>query len=292
MSSEITDIDILRERNKKKILAIQNLPSIPEMVNNISDLLENPMTSVNDLGKVLSKDQALVTKILRVANSPLYGLPRKVSTIEFAIVILGFNNIKHIVMAMTAIDLLNSNNSSNWNRKEFWLHSVLIASLAKKISDDLGFRKSGEAFVAGLLHDLGISILNKFFKKEFNTIYDLVNNEGMDPLKAEKEVVGLTHAEIGHVLAEKWNLPDVLSNGILFHHHPSRTDDYREIAAIIHLADYITDRTKTGGLYWDNDLRFDMNIIQILNLKNEDYLNVLIENYEQIIEEQLQTLIV
>lgn len=291
MNSEVKDIEVLRERTKKRILGIQNLPSVPEMVNDISSLLSNPNTSVNELGKVLSRDQGLVTKILRVANSPLYGLPRKVSTIEFAIVILGFNHIKNIVMAMSALELLNSNNSHGWNRRDFWLHSVLTATLAKRISDDLGFRKSGEAFITGLLHDLGISIINKFFKDEYIKIYNLINEEGMDTQKAEMEVIGLTHPEIGQLLAEKWNLPDVLSQAILYHHQPSRSDDHRELAAIIHLADSITDHIKIGNLVWDSELKFDKNIIQILNLGNEENLDALIEKYESQISDQLESII-
>jgi len=291
MSNIVTDIEVLRERSKNKILNIRNLPAIPDMVNEISGLLDEPTTSVNSLGKMISKDQGLVTKILRVANSPLYGLPRKVSTIEFAIVILGFNQIKNIVLAMTALDILNSNTSKNWNRKDFWLHSVLTAGLSKKISDDLGFRRSGEAFIGGLLHDLGISIINKFFKNDYDKIYSSVMNDGVDILEAETNVIGLTHPEIGQMLAEKWNLPKILSNAILYHHNPSRSDEYREIAAIIHLADYVTDHVKIGNLPVDNQLKFDANIIKILNISNQDKLIELIEGYEEQISEDLESLI-
>ena len=96
---------------------IRNLPSIPVVMTEASNLLENPRTSAAELGKLISKDQGLTAKILSVANSPLYGLPRRVSTIEFAIVILGFDHIKNIVIALSMIEAFKNESGKNWNRK-------------------------------------------------------------------------------------------------------------------------------------------------------------------------------
>ena len=144
------------------------------------------------MGKVISKDQGLVTKILVVANSPLYGIPRRVSTIDFAIVILGFNHIKNIVISLSMMEAFKSIQGAKFNQKKFWQHSILAALTAKRIADDLGYYFSGEAFTAGLLHDLGIPIIYKFFNKEFLDITEKQKNSGKSFLDVEKDVLGVT----------------------------------------------------------------------------------------------------
>jgi HD-like signal output (HDOD) protein len=99
MTNYLENTEVIRERNKRLLSGIRNLPSVPFIMVEVSKMLDNPRTGASDLGKLISKDQAMVAKILSVANSPLYGLPRRVSTIEFAIVILGFDHIKNIVIA-------------------------------------------------------------------------------------------------------------------------------------------------------------------------------------------------
>jgi HD-like signal output (HDOD) protein len=141
--------------------SVKNLPAIPTVMIEVSKLLDNTSTSANELGKLVAKDQGLVAKILSVANSPLYGLPRKVSTIDFAIIILGFEHLKDIVMALTVLESLKGPESPRWDRKAYWIHSLMVASASKRIADDIGYQKSGEAFTAGLLHDLGIAVIQR-----------------------------------------------------------------------------------------------------------------------------------
>ena len=183
MTNYLENTEVIREKNKRLLTGIRNLPSVPFIMVEVSKMLDNPRTGASDLGKLISKDQAMVAKILSVANSPLYGLPRRVSTIEFAIVILGFDHIKNIVYdeaktkfaeALSMMEAFKSKEDKNWNRRAFWLHSLITASAAKRIADDLGYRKSGEAFTCGLLHDLGISVIQRYFYEGFKEICTLV----------------------------------------------------------------------------------------------------------------------
>ena len=221
MTNYLENTEVIREKNKRLLSGIRNLPSVPFIMVEVSKMLDNPRTGASELGKLISKDQAMVAKILSVANSPLYGLPRRVSTIEFAIVILGFDHIKNIVIALSMMEAFKSKEDKNWNRRAFWLHSLITASAAKRIADDLGYRKSGEAFTCGLLHDLGISVIQRYFYDGFKEIMDLVNDQQMRYINAEQKVLGLTHQEIGQFLIEKWNLPSSLGDAILYHHIPS-----------------------------------------------------------------------
>ncbi len=277
--------------NKKRYLnSIRNLPSIPIVMFEVTKLLDNPMTSTNELGKIISKDQGLTAKILTVANSPLYGLPRKVSTIEFAIVVLGFEQIKNIVIALSMIEAFSSKDKDDWNRKAFWIHSLSTALGAKKIADDLGISKTAEAFTAGLLHDLGISVIQRYFNKEFKQINTLVKETNVPYLAAEEHVLGMTHQDVGKFLAERWNLPQSLGDAIAFHHTPSLTDEWKNLTAVVHLADYMTNRVAAENYIWDYGFQLDENIISILNLGSQSYLDKLIENYESLFKTDYESI--
>jgi len=275
---------------KNFLRSVQTLPSIPYMMIEVTKLLDNPKTSASELGLVISRDQGLVAKILTVANSPLYGLPRRVSTIEFAIVILGFDHIKNIVIALSMIEAFKSVSDIRWNKKTFWVHSLVTAAAAKRIADDIGYPKSGEAFTAGLLHDLGISVIQRYFKEEFNAICDLVENQQMRYVRAEAEVLGITHQEIGSFLAERWNLPQILCDSMLNHHEPSKNNEDNVLSAIVHLADFMTQKFAIGNFTWDENYALDEGIIKILHLGNMEYLNKFIDSYETLFKHQIESL--
>ena len=133
----------VNEQNKKKVnrvlSSVYNLPSVPTLIFDVTKIIEDPKSSAAQLGQLISKDQGLVTKILSVANSPLYGIPRRVSTIEFAIVILGFNHIKNIVIALSMMEAFKNIGDTKFDQKSYWEHSLLTATAAKRIADDLGF---------------------------------------------------------------------------------------------------------------------------------------------------------
>ncbi len=278
-------------KNIRLLSNIRNLPSIPSIIFEVSKLLSNSNTSASDLSKVISKDQGLVARILTVANSPLYGLPRRVATIEFAIVILGFDHIKNIVMALSMIEAFKGNDKSNWDNKRYWNHTLFTATAAKGISDELGYPKSGEVFTAALLHDLGISVIQRYFNKEFNTICNMVDYQQMRYLNAEEQVLGFTHQDIGKFLIDKWNLPETLGEAIANHHRPSNAENNKVLPSLIHLADYMTQRIGAGSFSWDENMQFDENIIEILKFGDEKRLNNFIDSREQLFKEQSSQII-
>jgi putative nucleotidyltransferase with HDIG domain len=290
MNNYLENTEVIREKNKRLLSSIRNLPAVPFIMVELSKMLDNPRTGASELGKLISKDQAMVAKILSVANSPLYGLPRRVSTIEFAIVILGFDHIKNIVIALSMMEAFKSKEDKNWNRRSYWLHSLITASAAKRIADDLGYRKSGEAFTCGLLHDLGISVIQRYFYEGFKEIINLVDEQQIRYINAEQKILGITHQEIGYFLIEKWNLPISLGDAILFHHNPSEAENEREMAAIIHLADYMSYRFSVGDLKWDENYELDPGIIDILNLGDQNYLESFIQSYEQLFRVQIDSI--
>ena len=292
MADEILTLEAKREKSKNYLLNIRNLPSIPVIMMEVSKLLDNPKTSATELGNLISKDQGLVAKILAVANSPLYGLPRRVSTIEFAIVILGFDHIKNIVIALSMIEAFKNEDNKLWNKKAYWLHSLLTAAAAKRIADELGYRKSGEAFTAGLLHDLGISVIRRYFPKEFDLINETVAEQNVSFLDAEASIIGLSHCELGQILSDKWNLPQFLGDTILHHHDPFKSEENKILASIVHLADYMTQKLMIGNFDWDTNLQLDANVLETLHLGDEEYLEKFIQSYEPLFQNQVNTIII
>jgi HD-like signal output (HDOD) protein len=280
----------LKESIRKKLLNIGTLPSIPQIITEVSQMLDSDRTSATDLCKVISQDQGIVTKILAVANSPLYGLPRRVSTIEFAVIIIGFEHIRNILVALSLVEAFKTKNTPDWNQNAYWVHSLLTATAAKRIADDLRYPKSGEVFTAGLLHDLGLVVLQRYLNAEFKSILSMVETEQVSHFTAEERTLGFTHQDISVFLLERWNFPPYISEAILHHHKPSVTEKGKVLASLIHLADYMTQRLSIGAFDWDNNFVLDENIIDILGFGSFQYLEEFILGYEPLFKSHLESI--
>ncbi len=280
----------LKEQIRKRIANIGTLPSVPQIITEVSSLLDSDKTSASDLCRVISQDQGIVAKILAVANSPLYGLPRRVSTIEFAVVIIGFEHIRNILIALSLVEAFKNRITPNWDHNAYWIHSLLIATAAKRIADDLHYPKSGEVFTAGLLHDLGLVVLQRYMNSDFKKIVKIVEEQQMSYLNAEEEVLGFTHQDIAEFLLDKWNFPPYISEAVLYHHTPSLAENGKVLAALIHLADYMTQKLNIGAFEWDNDFVFDESVIKTLGLGSLEYLDEFIASYEPLFKSHLESI--
>jgi HD-like signal output (HDOD) protein len=285
------DQGIKKEKTKNILSKIYNLPALPFIIEEVNQIIENPKSSAAQLSHVISQDPGLSIKILSVANSPLYGFPRRVSTIDFAIIILGFNHIKNITIAFSIMDTFNNFRNLHFDQRKFWLHSLMTATAAKRLSADLGYRFGGEAFTAGLLHDLGIPVICKYFGSSFVEIINSVDIEGVTYEYAEERILGATHKEIGNYLIEKWNLPQTFADVILYHHIPSDSEENPILASIVHLADYMTNYLACGEYEWDANFILDKNILEILNLGNEEYFESFVQSYKELFQNQLESII-
>lgn len=279
-----------QKRVQRILSSVYNVPTMPQIILEVSKLIDNPKTSASILGRIISNDQGLVTKILTIANSPLHGIPRRVSTIDFAIVVLGFNQVKNIVIALSMMETLKVLGNKRFDQKKYWLHSILTAAAAKKIADDLGYQTSGEVFTAGLLHDLGIPIIYKYFNKEYKEIVTSVNKTDITYLEAEEKFLGITHQEIGRYLVDRWNLPVSIADVISFHHKPSLAENNKELIALVHLADYMTKKLLIGEFNWDENNSLDPEVIEILRLGDEEYLENFIYSYKDSFKDQLEAI--
>ncbi len=284
------EISLKKERYMRLLANAYSLPALPFIIEEVNRVIDNPKASAAHLGDVISRDQALVAKILSVANSPLYGIPRRVSTIDFAIIILGFSHIKNIVIAFSLMDSISAFDSTVFDRKRYWVHSLVTATASKRIADDLGYHVSGEAFTAGLLHDLGIPIICKHFPKESKQIQEIALEKGISFREAETLVLGMDHQEIGRVLVERWNLPPTLAEVVACHHQPSMATEHKTLASLVHLTDYMANKFVNDSNTWDDTQALDQSILGTLRLGNSEYLEAFINSYQKQFQEQIDTL--
>jgi putative nucleotidyltransferase with HDIG domain len=231
----MANIDL--ENRLKKII---DLPTLPVVANNIILITQNPKSSALEVGRAISQDQALVSRILRIANSTFYGFPRKITTITHAIVILGFANIRNLVVTSSILDILPSKGRDGYfDREGFWKHSLACGVTSKLIANMLGIKNIEEVFIWGLLHDFGKLILDTYFNEDFAQVFRLVKEKEIPIREAEEELLGFDHAMVGGRVADKWNLPPALIKVIRFHHNPPQANESMRMVAIVHLADVL-----------------------------------------------------
>lgn len=229
--------------------SVLTLPTLPIVATRLLELVDDPMVSAGALSKALSEDQVLTARILKLANSSYYGFPRRIGTVNLAVVVLGFDTVKDLVLSVAVMDLFRKGaRDGRFDVARFWDHSVRVAAASRQIARLMRWRAAGECFTAGILHDIGKIVLHQYQPREFDEMVRRVVEEGVPSLDAELDVLGATHADVGAWLAEKWGLPPVLVEAIRHHHDPARAPvEHAATAALLHLADHLARRMGFGN---------------------------------------------
>jgi putative nucleotidyltransferase with HDIG domain len=236
-----------KQRLRQVTEKVIGLPSLPTVVTQLINLVGDPATSARDISQLISADQALTAKILKVANSAFYGFPRKISTVQLAIVVLGFETVKNLGLSVAVLKRFQAGKAHPlFDRQQFWEHAVGCGVAARMLARKRSKKLEPEAFVAGVLHDIGKLILIEYFPDEFGEALELAHEELLTISEAETKVIGVTHAEIGGWLAEKWNLPESLVQAITHHHDPMAIDDPSDILMVTHAANALTRHNHVG----------------------------------------------
>ena len=218
---------------KRKLRNIQSLPTLPPVVTKLTKLLGDENTTALKLAEVIEKDQVLTSKVLKMVNSAFYGFPRRISTVSTAIVLLGFNVIRTLIITASIFEMMHSEDLGLWE------HSLGVAAASGLLAQKLELKNPEEVTTAGLLHDLGKVVIRTEFPEKYREINHLVREKGLFLREAEREVLGLDHGEIGEFLTNRWNLPERLVEPIAFHHDVERARKYRKETAIVHFADIL-----------------------------------------------------
>lgn len=225
----------------QKVENLSSIPTLPTVIERVTRMLQNPKTSAEEVGKAITTDQTIASKVLRLVNSAFYGFPGKISTITHAIVILGFSTVKNVVLTTAILDSFRNkgNNTDLFDLEKFWIHSVSCGATALSIAKQIGSVDKEECFIAGLIHDIGKLIFCHYLPNEFKLGLEHSVEHQQLLYFSEKELFDCTHQEIGGLLTEKWTLPVSLQNAVKYHHNPSPEHDHYLITAIVHSADIL-----------------------------------------------------
>ena len=219
---------------------VDAFPALPATVSNVITITGNPESSAQDLMAAVLPDQAMCLTILKIANSAFFGLPRKVSTIDKAVMVLGFNEIRNIVLGKA---VFNSFREAYRNNREliniFWEHSFLTGLAAKIIAEDIKISPS-EAFIAGLIHDIGKLAILVSLNDDYSTVFESSSSDPVNAYLEEQELFSIGHDEIGYRLLKRWLFPKSLLYTTAYHHKPLDLEGQSLFPAVIHIADTLS----------------------------------------------------
>ncbi len=235
------------EALKKKILrSVKDLPPMPQTVIKAREIMADPHSDFKSLAKLFETDQAIATKVLKLANSPYYGMGGRVSSIQHASVVLGQKTLGELITMSGAAGLLSKSlEGYGLDAGALWKHSLAVAFGAKMIAEMKQPGLANDAFTSGLIHDAGKLILDKYIAERWQLIENFMSNEGATFLDAEKSILELDHPEAAFEVCAVWNIPKSLTTAIKYHHNPARFHE-NLLAYIIHVADVIAMMTGLG----------------------------------------------
>lgn len=225
-----------------------DISSIRVVLAQLMEIIHDPEWRAVELIRIIERDPTLTAKLIKVANSAYYGFTRNICTIHDAIVLVGFNTVKELSLNLTVCKLFNNTNCINdYSRTALWKHCLSVAIL-NKFFYMREFRKPGEeAYIAGLLHDIGIIIEDQFMQERFKCILEHSKKNECNLPVSESNIIGFDHAEIGMKLAESWNFPDELVVAIGNHHDPFKGNaTHKKISLMSFVSDYICQRNDIG----------------------------------------------
>lgn len=219
---------------------VKSIPTLPAVLTLLSRRMEDPNTSSEDLAQVIVQDQAIASKVLKLVNSPFYGFSGRIQSISQGIVMLGFNAVKNLVLSTSVIDAFRGAASGELFRMDtLWVHSASVASAAKLLAERTRACDPEDAFVGGLLHDIGKVLLWTAEPRLFNGCLQIVVEKRIPLAEIEAKTLGFPDQELAAILAEKWKFPEALVYALRWRHAPSKAGRWQNLASTIHCANIL-----------------------------------------------------
>jgi putative nucleotidyltransferase with HDIG domain len=224
------------------------LPPFPVVFQRALELIDDPKSSAQEVVDIIQYDPAITANVLRICNSAYFGLRRTVHSLRDALVMIGFNQLLEIILSQESFHLFKGSlKGYDLDSGELWQHSVACALLSRIISKRLNREVLPAHFTAALLHDIGKMILSKFVKDYFEEIKKLVQNRQFSFIEAEKEILGIDHAELGGRITEQWKFPEVIVSAVRYHHTPYLSTKDTEAVQLVYLCDLVAIMIGIGG---------------------------------------------
>jgi putative nucleotidyltransferase with HDIG domain len=253
------------------IKKIDTLKPIPQVINKVMAIVEDPESSLPDLSKVIEYDSAVTANLLKVANSAYFGRPGKFDSIHQAIVYLGMDHVVDLVLLASGADNLKHEQTGYDLRKgDLWKYSVLSALIARELAENKGIGKTHLIFTAALIKDIGKVILDLYVEEAFEEINTMVVEKKLTFREAEKQVIGIDHAELGGMVAKSWNFSPKMVEIIKNHHQPQKSSISEIESSIVYLADTICMMMGVGGGLDGLAYRFHEEVVKRLEFTERD----------------------
>jgi len=230
------------------IKGIKRISSFSTVFARINDLLNDPKSCAYDFGKVISKDQALTARLLKLVNSAFYGFPRKIETVSRAVTIIGFKRLKGLILATSVLNMFRDlGDNVSFTMEDFWKHN-LACGIASRVLATYKREKDPETyFVAGLLHDIGRLVLLEGYPEKYSEVLIIVREENVLMCEAEMDVFGFTHEAVGKELVSFWKLPAFVEDAAGFHHNPKAGQNSSSYVDVVHLANILVNAAGIGS---------------------------------------------
>jgi len=267
---------------------VQALPPLPTSALRVIALTKNPQTTVKELETAIGQDPSLTAGILRQANSAYYGYARRISSLQEAVVLLGFQVTQGLAMASAVAPLLKSNLLGYEIAQEgLWKHSMLTAMTAKRLCQYRKLHYGDVAFTAGLLHDIGKLVISIYVQEVGAFLVEKVKDAKLSYVELEEKVIGYNHATVGGFLARTWFLPENLVSAISYHHAPLHAPSYPELASVIHVANGLASLLGIGGGVDSLLNPIQQEVLDQLSLKESDLEHVMADLGEFLVDPSL-----
>lgn len=203
----------------QKISGIKELPTLPTLYFKVNKALQNNEASIKGIADIIEMDQAMSSKVLHIVNCAFYGFCSKISSIPQAVMILGFNTVKNAIVSVSILDVFALKvKFQGFDVNNFWSHSIAVAVISKRLAEKSRIAPPEDAFITGLLHDMGKLIMMQYFEEEFSRVWEEQQKDGSTFYDAERKILPVDHAQIGAYLAQRWFFPEPLIYAISNHH--------------------------------------------------------------------------
>ena len=232
---------------EKIVTNVLKVAALPAVALKFSEAIKDPLTSNNDLEKIVSEDSALAAKVLMISNSALFNFPSKIDTISKAITIIGHKQLSEIILSCSIVAMFKDIPQDVIDMDMFWRHSISVATVSRILASSRREQNIESFFTAGLLHDIGKLILFVEAPKYASEVITKCAETDQMMYKVEKELLGFDHAKLGAMLLKKWKLPDNIVAAVYYHHMPSIASGDIVTPGIIHIADIITHALQFGS---------------------------------------------
>jgi putative nucleotidyltransferase with HDIG domain len=230
--SEVANAAVFNE----VIASAEKLPPFPDVVRKVMPLIQQ-MVPVRKIEEVIRFDQAITAKVLAIAQSAYYSRGRAIRSLQDAIMSLGQRQLMQVIMAACAAQFFSGKIAGYDLREgELWQHAVATAIMAEKVATRIGHKDVLTVYTAGLLHDIGKTILNQYVKAYFDLIVNAIRSRQLRFIDAEREILGIDHQQLGAIIAKRWRFPGEVLDAISYHHHPQDTREHRDVVAMVYVA--------------------------------------------------------